>query len=66
VCEEHEKEPRGHTKIWEFVQEQEDEGVIVTKISEAGFRGKTTLMGLPGIPAAILEREVTRLLEAGE
>jgi cell division control protein 6 len=66
VCEEHEKEPRGHTKIWEFVQELEDVGVIVTKISEAGFRGKTTLMGLPGIPAAILEREVTRLLEAGE
>jgi len=66
VCEEHGKEPRGHTKIWEFLQELEDIGVIVTKISDTGFRGKTTLMGLPEIPAAILEREVTRLLEAGE
>lgn len=66
ACEEHGHEPRGHTKVWEFVQELEDIGLIVTKISDVGFRGKTTLTGLPEIPAAILEREVVRLLEAGE
>lgn len=66
VCEEYDKKPHGHTKIWECVQELEDLGIIITKISGVGMRGKTTLIGIPEVPASILEKEITRMLEMKE
>lgn len=66
VCEEYGEEPRGHTKLWEYVQELEDLGIVVTKLSGVGFRGRTTLIGLPEVPAMVLEREIIRLVEVKE
>jgi cell division control protein 6 len=66
VCEEYDKKPHGHTKIWEYVQELEDVGIIITKISGPGLRGKTTLIGVPEVPASILEKEIMRILEMKE
>jgi len=66
VCEEYDKKPHGHTKIWECIQELEDLGIIITKISGVGMRGKTTLIGIPEVPASILEKEITRMLEMTE
>jgi cell division control protein 6 len=66
VCEEFNEEPRGHTQLWKYIKELSDFGIIRARISTSGQRGKTTLIGLPRISAADLERELYRALEAFE
>lgn len=63
VCEEYNQTPRSHTQIWSYVQDLVGLGILTSKISGAGHRGKTTLIGLPDIPAAILERELELLMK---
>lgn len=67
VCEEFNEDPRGHTQLWKYIRELSDFGIIRAKISTSGQRGKTTLIGLPRIPAVGLEKELCRALkELGE
>ncbi len=63
VCEEYAQVPRSHTQIWAYIQDLVGLGILATKISSAGQRGKTTLISLPDIPAAVLELELELLLE---
>lgn len=67
VCEEFDEEPRGHTQLWKYVKRLSNLGVISATISTSGVRGKTTLIGLPRVPASDLEKELTGFLkqEAG-
>jgi len=62
VCEEYGEEKRGHTQLWKYVQGLSAIDVIKTKPSSAGLRGKTTLISLPHVSAAELERELTETL----
>ncbi|WXG40714.1 MAG: ORC1-type DNA replication protein [Candidatus Freyarchaeum deiterrae] len=62
VCEEYNIEPRRHTQFWEHLKELEKQGIITTKISGTGMKGKTTLISLPDIPTSILEQEILNLL----
>ena len=64
VCEELGQEPRKHTQVWKYVQELAKLQLISTRPSGPGMRGRTTLIGLPSVPAEELERELTRMLEA--
>ncbi len=62
ACEEYNIRPRRHTQFWEYLSELEKQGIIATKISGVGIKGKTTLISLPDIPASILEQEILNLL----
>lgn len=62
VCEEYNIRPRRHTQFWEYLNELEKQGIITTKISGTGIKGKTTLISLPDIPTSILEQEIINLL----
>lgn len=62
VCEEYREKPRAHTQIWKYVKSLSVTGVISTKISGKGQRGKTTLIGLY-VPSEKLDGELSKLLE---
>jgi len=64
ACEEYSKEPRGHTQLWKYLNDLSYDGLILAKISGEGVRGKTTLIGLPGIPAEALEHEIQKAMKA--
>jgi len=61
VCEEFGEDSRRHTQVWKYVQSLSSLGLITTKISGSGIRGKTTLIGLP-FSARDLDRELSRML----
>ncbi|RLI19915.1 hypothetical protein DRO54_07415 [Candidatus Bathyarchaeota archaeon] len=63
VCEEYGQKPKSHTQIWKYVKQLSAIGIIDAKISGAGQRGKTTLIGLHQIPAAELEKMLGRTLK---
>jgi cell division control protein 6 len=50
-----------HTQLWKIIKNLEKMGFITTKAAALG-RGRTTLIGLPAIPAYLLEKEVSKLL----
>ncbi len=66
VCEEYEEEQRRHTQLWKYVKDLSALGIIETSLSGAGRRGKTTLIGLPRIPASDLEEVLEKALSRGE
>jgi cell division control protein 6 len=55
VCEEFEEKPRGHAQLFEYIQNLKTMDIITAKPSGTGFRGRTTLIGLPDVPLAALE-----------
>lgn len=65
VCEEHSIEPLKHTKNWENVKNLKEFGIITSRISGPGYRGKTTLIGLPDAPAEDLSLEIERQILGG-
>jgi cell division control protein 6 len=62
ICEEYNEKPRAYTRFWKYVKELSDSGMISTKTSGEGFRGKTTLIGLL-VPADSLRKEIEHLVE---
>ena len=54
VCEEYRETPRAHTQIWKYVSGLGAAGIISTKKSGKGVRGKTTLVGLASTPASAI------------
>jgi cell division control protein 6 len=65
VCEEYDEKRRGHTQLWKYAQALSAAGIIETVVSGVGQRGKTTLIGLPRVPASDLEQELVKLLQKG-
>ena len=62
VCEEYGEEKRGHTQLWKYVQELSAMDIVRAESSGTGQRGKTTLISLPKISAAELEKELLKTL----
>jgi cell division control protein 6 len=62
ACEEYKEKKRGHTQLWKYVKRLSTTGIIETTVSGAGQRGKTTLIGLPRVPASDLEQEIIKIL----
>ena len=56
LCEQLGETPRGHTKIWEYVQSLRNMGIIGAERSGKGMRGKSTLIEIPTIPLETLEK----------
>ncbi len=63
ACEEFDEKPRGHTQLWKYVQDLSSLGIVKAELSASGQRGKTTLVGLPRVAAADLEKELDKALE---
>ncbi len=62
LCEEFDEKPRGHTQLWKYMKKLSNLGIIKTEVSRGGQRGKTTLIGLPRVAAADLEKELDKTL----
>lgn len=63
VCEEYKVKPKKHTQLWTYLKTLSLTGLLEAKVSNIGFRGRTTLIGLPAPPEAvarIVEEELTR------
>jgi cell division control protein 6 len=63
VCEEYGETPRKHTQVWKYVRNLGATGVVSTKRSGEGVKGKTTMVGLDLIPAAQMEKWLESVLE---
>ncbi|MEM4652489.1 MAG: ORC1-type DNA replication protein [Candidatus Nezhaarchaeales archaeon] len=50
-----------HTQLWKIIKNLEKMGFVTTKTVSVG-RGRTTLIGLPLMPAFLLEKEISKLL----
>jgi len=65
VCEEYEKRRLGHTQVWKYVKDLSAVGIIESRLSGVGQRGKTTMISLSKVPASDLERELVKVLSVG-
>ena len=63
VCEEYRQLPRAHTQLWKYMGGLDASGIISTKKSGKGLRGKTTLIGLTLTPASAMTRWLESTLE---
>ncbi len=61
ACEEFGETPRKHTQLWKYVKSMSLSGIIQAKSSGKGFKGKTTLLGLPA-PTRMLREELEKIL----
>ncbi len=59
ICEEMGLEARRHTQFWEYLQNLKNLGILCTKISGAGFRGKTTLIGMLNLSVEAVEKSLS-------
>ncbi len=62
ICEELNKEPRGHTQFWKYLKSLSAHGFIEVK-KKQGVGGSTQLISLPDMPAAILEEHINTFIE---
>jgi len=62
VCEEYGKRKLGHTQVWNYVKDLSAVGVIESRLSGVGQRGKTTIISLSRVPASDLEHELVKVL----
>jgi len=62
VCEEFNASPYSHTQLWKYIKNFANLGIIETKVSGAGTRGRSTDISLPRISAGELEKEMEKVL----
>jgi len=66
ICEQYGERPRKHTQLWEYLRELKRLGIVETRLSGKGMRGRTTLISIStvniSIPAEPLEG-LERILE---
>ena len=63
LCELYREKPRGHTQVYEYVRDLKQRGLIETRASGKGYRGRSTLIGIFNVPLNTLEKEVLKLIE---
>ncbi len=62
ICQDLGERPRKHTMIWEYVRTLKSLGIVTAELSKKGYRGKTTLLGIPRIPLKVLKEEIEKIL----
>lgn len=65
ICEEYHVEARAHTKIWEYIQNLKNAGLIYTRVINTEPKGRTTQISLVETPLEFLEKELLKRLEGG-
>jgi len=63
VCEESDEKPIAHTQFWKYVKNLDSCGIISTKLSGKGVRGKTTLIGLTSPSPTIFRKQLESFLK---
>ena len=63
VCEEYSEKPRAHTQFWTYIKNLSSYGILLTKISSKGLRGKTTLIGLTSPSPSLIEKQLKSSLK---
>ncbi len=66
VCEEYDQKPSSHTQVWKYAQLLSALGFLKTEVAAVATRGRSTLVSLPSIPAAELEKELCNSIEKGK
>ena len=66
ICEEFNVKPHSHTQLWKYLRMLSSIGIVSTKVSGTGSRGRSTFISLPRISAGELEREIDRILKKDE
>ncbi|MEZ0290176.1 MAG: ORC1-type DNA replication protein [Sulfolobales archaeon] len=56
-------EPRKHTQVYEYVNNLKKMGIIEAKLSSKGRRGRTTMIGIGGVPLKPLADKINELVE---
>ena len=64
ICEEFNETPNSHTQIWNYTQYLSSLGVLKTEVATAQVKGRTTRVSLPSVPAAELEKQLSKSLES--
>ena len=65
VCEEKGAVPKGYTRFWETLQKLQDLGFLSIRVRSEGSRGgRKSHISLPGIPASLLEAELSKAINA--
>jgi len=60
IADEFGERPRSHTSLWEYLVDLKRRGIVETRLSGKGMRGRTTLISIPSEPLQTLERELER------
>jgi len=63
ACEEYDEKARAHTASWPLMKALDTLGVVSAKKSGPGISGKTTVITLLDIPAKVLEKKVSEMLD---
>ncbi|MCD6324630.1 MAG: ORC1-type DNA replication protein, partial [Desulfurococcales archaeon] len=64
LCEELEEQPRGHTKVYMFITDLRQRGLILTKTSVKGRRGRSTYIGFGAVPLNVLLQRLDKVIES--
>jgi cell division control protein 6 len=63
LCEEFNVKSHSHTQLWKYLKALSALGILKTRVSTTDFRGRSTLVYLPNIPAYELEKELKAILD---
>ncbi len=63
ICEEYNERARAHTQFWKHIRNLGSIGILITKISGKGLRGKTTLIGLTSPSPSVVKKQLESYLE---
>ncbi len=63
ICEELGEEPRKHTRVYMLVMDLKRRGIIITKTSMKGRRGRSTYVGFAAAPLDRLLEKLNRVIE---
>ncbi len=63
LCEELGEKPRGHTKVYMYVTDLRNRGLIMTKTSMKGKRGRSTYIGFGMVPLENLLERLDKLIK---
>lgn len=55
--------PRKHTQVYEYIMNMKKMGIVETKPSGKGRRGRTTLVGIGGAPLEAVAKKIDELLQ---
>ena len=62
LCDELGEKPRGHTKVYTYVNDLKNRGLIMTKTSLKGRRGRSTYIGFGMVPLENLIEKLDKLI----
>lgn len=62
LCEELGEQPRGHTKVYMFVVDLRQRGIILTKTSMKGRKGRSTYIGFGAVPLNVLIQKLDSVI----